>query len=204
MVGQAAKAADMRSGDVPKPGMKAMNGGGGSVSRSSQKFKPAPVEKPKAKAKGQTHGQLVMQWEQNGRDANGKLIKFVEKKQGWSKEEVNKARDRALEEQRRAAEVTLTPAADVGEEVEVMPMGEQAHLLARTRMAELARALQQLTVTDSGGVGSGGSCSGGGSEGDARSAEELWAAAEFRRRQLEEVRPHRRPRTCPVFGLPRI
>ena len=48
---QAAKAADMRAGNVPKAGMKAMNGGGGSMSRSSQKYVAPKEEKPKAKPK---------------------------------------------------------------------------------------------------------------------------------------------------------
>eukprot|EP00966_Prymnesium_polylepis_P131054 3031007-Prymnesium_polylepis.1 len=103
MVGQAAKAADMRAGNVPKPGMKAMNGGGGSVSVSTQKYKAPPEEKPKAKVKGTSHSQMVAQWEANGRDANGKLIKHTEKKRTWTKEQVNAARDRALD-QRRAEE----------------------------------------------------------------------------------------------------
>ena len=174
MVGQAARAADMRAGNVAKPGMKAMNGGGGSVSVSTQKYKPPAEEKAKAKPKALTHGQMAMQWEQNGRDANGKLIKFGEKKQGWSKEDVNRARDRAAEERRRAeAPVTVTAAADAGE-VEPLPEGEMAHVLARVRMAELAQGLQSLTVD-------------AGSSSSEDSIEQLWAAAEARRAQLEEV-----------------
>ena len=108
MVGQAAKAADMRAGAVPKPGMKAMNGGGGSVSRSTQKYVAPAPEKPKSKPKAASHSQMVAQWEANGRDADGKLIKHVEKKKELTKEEVNRLRDRALEEKRRAATVVTT------------------------------------------------------------------------------------------------
>lgn len=178
MVGQAAKAADMRAGAVPKPGMKAMNGGGGSVSRSTQKYVAPAPEKPKAKPKAASHSQMVAQWEANGRDADGKLIKHVEKKKELTKEEVNRLRDRALEEKRRAATVVTTAAADAGEEVEAGPEGEPAHELARARMAALAEQLEQLTLAD---AGSSSSDDGG------ASTEELWAAAECRRAQLEEL-----------------
>lgn len=176
MVGQAAKAGDMRAGNVPKQGMKAMNGGGGSVSRSSQKYVAPAHEKIKAKATALSHSQLHAQWEANGRDANGKLIKHVEKKEGWSKEEINRARDRAAEERRRAAEVVTVAAADAGEQPEAAPEGEQAHVLARARMRELAEALQ------SPGVGCAGS-----SSGEDAGREAQLAAVECRRFQLEEL-----------------
>ena len=69
----------------------------------------------------------------------------MEKPKGWTKEDINRARDRALEEQRRAAAgPAMTDAADAGDELEPIPAGESAHVLARTRMAELALALQGL------------------------------------------------------------
>ena len=222
MVGQAAKAADMRAGNVPKPGMKSMNGGGGSMSVSTQKYKPPEVEKAKPKPKAVSHSQMAMEWEANGRDKNGKLIKHVDKPKGWTKDDVNRARDRALEEQRRAAAgPVMTDAADAGEEVESAPDGEPAHVLARARMGELALALQGLAVdegapppslpppppplpmaasasisgadssgADSSGAGGSGAGSSGAEcsfEGEGASREQLWAVAEGRRAQLDEL-----------------
>jgi hypothetical protein len=187
MVGQAAKAADMRAGNVPKPGMKAMNGGGGSMSRSTSKYVAPSVEKPKPKPKPTSHSQLAMQWEANGRDANGKVIKFVEKKQGWSKEEINRARDRAAEERRGCAEaaaVKVTAAADAGEEVEPVAEGELAHVLARARMTELARELQRLEVADAENTAGSGSADDADETSD---LSQLWDAVERRRSQLEEI-----------------
>ena len=161
----------MRAGNVPKPGMKAMNGGGGSMSRSTGKYVAPAVEKPKAKPpKPTSHSQMVQQWEANGRDAEGKLIKHAEKKQGWSKEEMNAARDRAAEERRKQAEAAMPKtiaAADAGEELEPVLDGEQAHVLARTRMSALAYQLQSLTTDDAGG-----------SSDDGASREQLWAVAD--------------------------
>lgn len=182
----------MRAGNVAKPGMKAMNGGGGSVSRSTQKHVAAPEEKPKPKPKATSHSQLAMQWEANGRDANGKVIKHVERKKEWTKDEINRARDRAAEERRQAAQavaVNLVAAADVGEELEVVPDGEPAHVLARERMANLAQKLQCLAMCGE-GEDKGGDAVGGGDGGGSSSSggkDELWAAAECRRSQLEEV-----------------
>lgn len=176
MVGQAARAADMRAGTVAKPGMKAMNGGGGSMSRSTQKYKAPTEEKAKPKPKGTTHSQMVAQWEANGRDADGKLIKHAPKKEAWSKEQVNAARDRAMEAQRKAQAVTMTAAEAAGEELEAAPDGVPRHLLARTRMGDLARAMQALTREEDGGSSSS-------SSGD----EEMWALVECKRAQLEEL-----------------
>ena len=185
MVGQASKAADMRAGNVAKPGMKAMNGGGGSMSRSTQKYVAPKEEKAKPKPKATSHSQMVQQWEANGRDANGKLIKHVEKKSGWTKDEINAARDRAAEERRRQVEastVKTIAASDAGEELEIVPDGEQAHVLARARMADLAETLESLTLqTATDGAGTSSSSN---SEEDASS---LWAAFERRRSQLEEL-----------------
>uniref|UniRef100_A0A6V2Q7E0 RWD domain-containing protein n=1 Tax=Emiliania huxleyi TaxID=2903 RepID=A0A6V2Q7E0_EMIHU len=189
MVGQASKAADMRAGNVPKPGMKAMNGGGGSVSRSSQKYVAPAAEKPKAKPKGLTHGQMVMQWEANGRDAEGKLIKHTPKKQGWTKDEINRARDRADAERRRAAEqaaVTTTPAGAAGEAVETAE-GVPAHELARARLRELAHALQTGAKGAAGGGAEGASAAEGAGASCEPPPEEQWAIAECRRSQLEEL-----------------
>ena len=189
----------MRAGAVPKPGMKSMNGGGGSMSRSTAKYVAPTVEKPKPKPKVATHSQRAAQWEANGRDANGKLIKHVEKKQAWTKEEVNRARDRAMEEQRRQAAVAVTPADEAGEELEAVPEGVQsAPELAMQRMKGLAEKLQALTV-DEGGASAGpwsssaSSTVGGGDAGAAGGgarvdgSDDLEAIVECRRTQLDEL-----------------
>jgi hypothetical protein len=163
--------------------MKSMGGGGGSTSVSTRKYKPPTEEKPKRVEKAASHSEMAMAWEANGRDKNGKLIKYVEKPKGWTKEDINRARDRALEEQRRAAAgPAMTDAADAGDELEPIPAGESAHVLARTRMAELALALQGL---DPMAAGAGSSSEQGG--GSTLSHEQLWTIAEGRRAQLVEL-----------------
>ena len=163
--------------------MKSMGGGGGSTSVSTRKYKPPTEEKPKRVEKAASHSEMAMAWEANGRDKNGKLIKFVEKPKGWTKEDINRARDRALEEQRRAAAgPAMTDAADAGDELEPIPAGESAHVLARARMAELALALQGL---DPMAAGAGSSSEQGG--GLILSLERLWTIAEGRRAQLVEL-----------------
>jgi hypothetical protein len=168
--------------------MKSMNGGGGSMSVSTRKYKPPTEEKPKRVEKAASHSEMAMAWEANGRDKNGKLIKFVEKPKGWTKEDINRARDRALEEQRRAAAgPAMTDAADAGDELEPIPAGESAHVLARARMAELALALQQQhpCAVDPMAAGAGSSSEQGG--GLILSLERLWTIAEGRRAQLVEL-----------------
>jgi hypothetical protein len=185
MVGQAARAADMRVGNVPKCGMKAMNGGGGSMSRSTNKHVDAPVEKAKPKPKPTSHSQMAQQWEANGRDANGKLVKHVEKKQGWTKDEINAARDRAADERQRqgeAAKVKMIAADDAGEELEPVPDGPAAAEQVRTRLAELAGAMEALTTDDAGAAGT--SSAGALDEGTPMPPEEL---AQCLQSQLDEL-----------------
>jgi hypothetical protein len=76
----------------------------------------------------------------------------------------------------------MTDAADAGDELEPIPAGESAHVLARTRMAELALALQGL---DPMAAGAGSSSEQGG--GSTLSHEQLWTIAEGRRAQLVEL-----------------
>ena len=132
---------------------------------------------------------MVMQWEANGRDAEGKLIKHTPKKQGWTKDEINRARDRADAERRRAAEqaaVTTTPAGAAGEAVEAAE-GVPAHELARARLRELAHALQTGAEGAAGGGAEGASAAEGAGASCEPPPEEQWAIAECRRSQLEEL-----------------
>ena len=171
------------------------------MSVSTQKYKPPAVEKPKPKARNLSHSQMAAEWEANGRDRFGKVIKFVEKPKGWSKDDINRARDRALDEQRRAAAgPPPIAAADAGEESDApLAAGEPADVLARMRMGELALALQGLVV----GTGTpppalppppppppiaAGADGGGGlEEGGGASHEALCEMAEGRRAQLDEL-----------------
>lgn len=176
--------------------MKALGGGGGSFSKTTHKAAPKAVEKPKPKPKALSHSQLVAQWEQQGRDANGKLIKYVEKEKKWTKEDIDRARaakEKAEEEARNAEKPKMTPANEAGEELVVL-QGLKASELARTRMAKLADNLECMSLEgdETAGMADGVSGGGGGSSsaGDAacsQDAETMQALVESRRAQLEEL-----------------
>ena len=123
--------------------MKALGGGGGSFSKTSLKAAPAPEPKAKPKTKSLSHSQLQAQWEQNGRDADGKLIKHVvDTSKVWTKADIDRARaqkERAEEEARQAKKPI---AANSLEEDVVLVSGRPALEVAKERMAALAEKLK--------------------------------------------------------------
>ena len=161
--------------------MKALGGGGGSYSKTSTKAAPKPVPKPKAAAPQKpSHSQLMAQWEANGRDANGKLIKHVETKREWTKADIDRARaekERAEELAASAQKPVLVEAGSADEGAEAIT-GRKAHEVARARMAALAEEIQRLSMEpkedDRGEEEDGG-------------ADALREVAECRRSQLEEL-----------------
>ena len=140
--------------------MKALGGGGGSWSKTSNKAEPKPVVKAKPPAKKLSHSELAAQWEANGRDESGKLIKGVETKRAWTQGDIDRARrakeraeEQAAADKKQAAEGKRLAAcqADAEKNAPVVPVGEFSHELAQARMAELARQIQSLTTEDAEG-----------------------------------------------------
>ena len=123
--------------------MKALGGGGGSFSKTSLKAAPAPEPKAKPKAKSLSHSQLQAQWEQNGRDPDGKLIKHVvDTSKVWTKADIDRARaqkERAEEEARQAKKPI---AANSLEEEIVLVSGRPALEVAKERIAALSEKLK--------------------------------------------------------------
>ena len=169
------------------PGMKALGGGGGSYSKTSQKAAAKPVEKPKAKPKQLSHSQLQAQWEQNGRDADGKLIKHVvDTSKVWTKQDIDRARaakEKAEEEARQMKNPKPVPAAEAGDAEIVVVAGRAAREVAKERMSELALALEPKQPSVGGSAGAGSSSSS--SSGNSNSVEAI--DADSLRSQLEEL-----------------
>ena len=131
--------------------MKALGGGGGSYSKTSHKAVAKPAEKPKAKPKTLSHSQLQAQWEQNGRDADGKLIKHVvDTSKIWTKADIERARaakEKAEEEARQLKNPKPVPAGSIEDEV-IIVSGRSAQEVAKERMAGLALDLEPQSSGD--------------------------------------------------------
>lgn len=154
--------------------MKAMGGGGGSFSRSTQKAAPKQPVKVKKAPKQMSHSQLAAKWQEQG----GKFVE-PEKKQ-WTKSDIEHARA-AKERAEAAAPVELVSAAAAAAESSPAPSGRKADDLARERMAALAN---RLALDASGSADA--SRPSPESFADA-GAEELRAIVDCRRQQLEEL-----------------
>ena len=153
--------------------MKAMGGGGGSYSKSTQKAAPKSAPKVSRGPKKPTHSQLVAKWQEQGG-------KFVEEKKEWTKADIDRARraKEAAEEAAAAAAAAGRAPLPLAEEEEATgPAGPKSAELAKARMAELAQQMQRLST------GEGASAE----THDAASVEELQTLAECRRSQLEEL-----------------
>ena len=133
--------------------MKALGGGGGSYSKTSHKAVAKPAEKPKAKPKTLSHSQLQAQWEQNGRDADGKLIKHVvDTSKIWTKADIERARaakEKAEEEARQLKNPKPVPAGSIEDEV-IIVSGRSAQEVAKERMAGLLLVVARTTGTAAG------------------------------------------------------
>ena len=142
---------DLQTARAAAPSMKGMGGGGGSYSSSTNKAAPKVVEKKPKAVQGNSHSQLMAQWEANGRDEKtGKLIKHVETKAAWTKADIDRSRaakERAEEAQRVALKPTLVEAGSTAGEGGGGEGGGGRCVIApeaaKARMASLAQEMQR-------------------------------------------------------------
>eukprot|EP00658_Telonema_sp_P-2_P044917 TRINITY_DN32823_c0_g1_i1.p1 TRINITY_DN32823_c0_g1~~TRINITY_DN32823_c0_g1_i1.p1 ORF type:complete len:168 (+),score=68.24 TRINITY_DN32823_c0_g1_i1:65-568(+) len=119
---------------------------------SSKAQAPTLAPKPKQGAKKLSHSQLVAQWESQGRDKYGKLIKFTETKKVWTKAEIDRARDEKERKERQGARAEAPLPSQDPADPEVETHGQRCDELARTRMVDLAVARQAASAMMAGEV----------------------------------------------------